>query len=315
MITYAFCTYNRADRLERLVAALRAQDSPVPFEILAVNNNSRDDTLTVLERLAALPGVPLRFVTESAQGIVPARNRALAESMDSEIMIFIDDDELPLPGIVAAAHHAISVEGAQCAGGRVEVDFSDHGRPRWLRKELLGFLAEVDHGPDALWITDHGKAVWTANIAYDMAVFRADPSLRFDRRFNREGSTLGGGEDVAMFDAFLQRGLRIRYRPDMHVLHGVEAWRLHRRYFLKLHYGAGIRAGLNDPRSFDRTLGGVPLFAFTQLLSLAGRSLRDLISLDAGWLRRAMNVTHAFGQIVGYRKRHLESERKALIRS
>src|SRR5574337_564370 len=85
-LTFAFCTYNRAPRLERLVAEMRSQESPIPFEILAVNNNSTDKTLSVLETLAKLPGVPLRVVTEESQGIVPARNRALEESLTSDII-------------------------------------------------------------------------------------------------------------------------------------------------------------------------------------------------------------------------------------
>lgn len=303
MITFAFCTFNRGERLEALIAAMRAQKVDVAFEILAVNNNSGDHTLAELERLAALPGAPLRFVTETAQGIVPARNRALAEAIDSDIMVFIDDDELPCPGLLTAAHHAIAVEGAQCAGGRVEVDFTPYRRPAWLRDELLGFLAEVNHGPQPFWITSEETPVWTANVAYDMRVFRDDPSLRFDRRYNREGSALGGGEDVMMFRAFLSRGLRIRYRPDMHVHHFVEPWRLKRRYFLKLHYGAGIRYARNDPSEFRNQLFGVPPFVFMQALSLSRKALWRCLRADPSWLRYSMTATHALGQIRGYRQR------------
>ena len=63
-----FCTHNRADRSPDLVPALRAQDCSVSFEILAVNNNSKDNTLAILGNLATQPGAPLRFVTETAQG-------------------------------------------------------------------------------------------------------------------------------------------------------------------------------------------------------------------------------------------------------
>jgi len=90
-LTFAFCTYNRADRLESLVAAMRAQDCPVPYEILAVNNNSQDNTLAILEDLASQPSAPLHFVTERNQGIVSACNRAIEESLDSDILVFIDD--------------------------------------------------------------------------------------------------------------------------------------------------------------------------------------------------------------------------------
>jgi glycosyltransferase involved in cell wall biosynthesis len=115
-LTVAFCTFNRADRLEKLVAALRAQRCPVPFEILAVNNNSPDNTLGVLAHLQCQPGAPLRVVIETAPGIVPARNRALAESLDRDILVFIDDDELPQPGLLDAAYDAIVNEEVECAG-------------------------------------------------------------------------------------------------------------------------------------------------------------------------------------------------------
>src|SRR5262245_32610831 len=134
-LTFAFCTFNRGDRLRALVAAMRAQQCPIPFDILAVNNNSTDDTLAILDSLVAEPGPKLRVVTETTQGIVPARNRAIAEGIDSDIFVFMDDDELPEPGLLAAAHAAIAVEGAQCAGGRVKVDFEHHPRPAWLGDE------------------------------------------------------------------------------------------------------------------------------------------------------------------------------------
>ncbi len=81
LVTVAFCTYNRADRVHALIEALRRQDSPLPFEILAVNNNSTDDTANVLRGLAQEDGVPLRLVTEEEQGIVPAWNRAIEETL------------------------------------------------------------------------------------------------------------------------------------------------------------------------------------------------------------------------------------------
>src|SRR3569833_825900 len=128
-LTFAFCTYNRASRLPCLVAALRYQQCSVPFEILSVNNNSTDDTLTNLHALAAQPGAPLRIVTELSQGIVPARNRAIEESLDSDVLVFIDDDELPLPGLLMSAYDALTLECAHFVGGRVHVDFAAHCRP------------------------------------------------------------------------------------------------------------------------------------------------------------------------------------------
>lgn len=302
-LTYAFCTYNRADRLPQLVAAMRAQVCPIPFEILAVNNNSKDNTLAELEQLAQNSGAALRYVTETRQGIVPARNRALSEAMDSDIMVFLDDDEMPQPGLLQAVCDALLNEGASCAGGRVVVNFSPHTRPHWLGNELLGFLAAVDYGAQPFWIKDSSTPVWTANVAYDMRLFRDDPSLRFDLRYNRAGTAVGGGEDIMMFNELLSRETKMRYRPDMVVEHYVEAWRLKRGYFLKLHYQAGLRKGLYELPAYSRTILGMPPFLVAQFMGQCIKTLAVWFTNRSGVLRQAMNATHALGMLVGYTRR------------
>ncbi|MEQ1592428.1 MAG: glycosyltransferase [Thiobacillaceae bacterium] len=302
-LTFAFCTYNRADRLEKLVAAMRAQTCPIPFEILAINNNSSDSTVSILTHLAQLPGPTLRWVTEPVQGIVAARNRGIAESLSSDIMVFIDDDETPLPGILGAAVHAILNENAECAGGQVAMDFSMHARPAWLGDDLLGFLAAVDHGSNAFWIKDASTPIWTANIAYDMRLFRDDSSLRFDKRYDRQGSVIGGGEDAMMFRTLLDRKARIRYCPAMRVLHAVEPWRLKRSYFLKLHYQAGVRHGRYQLPDYPHTILGIPPFLITQCLRQALQALIMQLQGNPGTLRHAMNVAHSLGNLIGYNQR------------
>jgi glycosyltransferase involved in cell wall biosynthesis len=304
-LTVAFCTFKRADRLDRLVSALRAQPCPVPFEILAVNNNSPDDTLAVLSRLQSQPGAPLRIVTETAPGIVPARNRALDEAQHSDYLVFIDDDELPHPGLLAAAYDALANEGADCAGGRVVIDFAPHTQPKWLGDDLLGFLAAIDHGAQAFWITSEATPVWTSNIAYRMTYLH-EHGLRFDARYNRKGasaSDAGGGEDVVMLRRLLELGARIRYRPDMAVDHGVEPWRLAPGYFLRLHYLAGVRSGRHELPDYPRTLFGIPPFLVQQVFRQALKTLSLFLLRKPGLVRQAMNATHALGSLNGYRTR------------
>jgi glycosyltransferase involved in cell wall biosynthesis len=302
-LTFAFCTYNRVDRLEKLVAAMRAQRCPIPFEILAINNNSSDSTTEVLAKLARQSGAPLRWVTESVQGIVAARNRGIAEALDSDILVYIDDDEIPLPGLIQAAADAILNEGAECAGGRVEIDFTSIPRPGWLEDDLLGFLAAVDHGPTAFWIEDASTPIWTANIAYDMRLFREDPALRFDKRYDRIGNVTGGGEDAIMLRTLIERRARIRYRPDMAVLHAVEPWRLKRSYFIKLHYRAGLRYGQYQLPHYPRTVFGLPPFLIGQFLRQTIKASWMQLTARPGALRQGMNVAHALGTLVGCSKR------------
>lgn len=303
MLTFAFCTYNRAERLDRLVAAMRAQQCALPFEILAVDNNSRDDTRAVLQRLAGLPGPALRWVHEPVQGIVAARNRVIEESLASDILVFIDDDELPQAGMLQAATSAILDEGAQCVGGRIRVDLREHAPPGWLDAHVLGFLGECNHGEQPFWITTEDTGVWSGNVAYEMAMFRADPGLRFDCRFDRRGAGVGGGEDIQMFRTLLSRRCRIRYRPDMVIWHAVESWKLTRSYFLRLHFQEGQRSGEFLLPEYPRTLLGVPPFLATQALVHLGRTARLAPGGGGRLLRQAMNFSHALGLIAGYARR------------
>lgn len=101
---------------------MHAQDCPVSFAILA-GNNSKDNTLAIPEKLAREPGVNLRYVTENQQGIVRARNQGLKEVLDNDILVFMDDHELPQKGLLNTAYDAIVNKRAQCAGERVELAF------------------------------------------------------------------------------------------------------------------------------------------------------------------------------------------------
>lgn len=301
ILTMAVCTYNRSERLPALVNALRRQHCPMPFEILIVNNASEDDTLKVLEKLKAEPGAPLRFVTEYRRGIVPARNRAISEALDSEYLVFMDDDELPREGFLAAAARCFeSHPTAGCIGGRVRVDFAGRNRPGWLNDDLLKFLAATDYGDQGFWVKDESTPLWTANVAYRASLFREDTTLRFDYRYSRVGKGIGGGEDVVMFRELLNRGVPLRYCPEMVVNHAVEPWRLSPWYFLKLHCTSGFKEGRWELGDYGNGFFGVPLFLFRQLLRQIGRTLGLMNTRQPGvLLRQSMTAAHALGMILG----------------
>ena len=311
LLTVAICTYNRSDYLPALIGALRAQSCSIDFGILFINNNSKDDTLDVLKELVDQPGMPIRVINEPVQGIVHARNRAIEECLASDFMLVMDDDELPLSTWVAAAHTALKDGEADCVGGRVDVCFDRHPRPTWLGDELLGFLAETDYGDQPFTVTDDSTPLWTANIAYNMRIFRDNPDLRFDARYNREGDGVGGGEDVLMFNALLERGHKIIYEPDMVVEHHIEPWRLKRRYFLKLHFSSGLKKALHELPTYGNTIFGIPPFLISQLLMQVASFIKNSLRCKSYRLRQLMNVAHACGMIYGcYKKpRHIKKSK------
>lgn len=305
-LTFALCSFNRAERLATLLPQMRAQECSVPFEVLVVDNNSSDETPAVVARIAAGPGAPVRYVRETEQGIPFARNRALAEAMASDFLVFIDDDEIPHPGLLQAAVDALSGGDIRCVGGKVKVVFPPGRRPAWLVDDLLGFLAEVDYGEQAFPIKDASTPIWTANVAYDMQLFRDDAALRFDARYNRRGQGVGGGSDAIMFREMLGRGIPMQYCPQMVVQHHVDEWRLRRSYFLKLHFVAGRKRAQFQMGNFGRSFFGVPPFMLVQAWQHWARTLGMALRRQPGLLRQAMNGTYALGSIWGRMLRYRE---------
>lgn len=115
--------YNDADALAQCLAALHAQrDAGVPFEIIVVDNGSREMPNAVC---AAVPGVQLLLETTPGPG--PARNRGAAAAQ-GEILAFIDSDCWADPGWIAAIDAAFREPDTSIIGGDVRIAPQDPGR-------------------------------------------------------------------------------------------------------------------------------------------------------------------------------------------
>ena len=314
-LTIAICSYNGGQLLPSLVEALRALETPCQVEILVIDNNSADDTAEVAAALATRDGIPLRYCFEPRQGIVYARNRAIEESLSpgsdsispyrddpaqglsQRYLAFIDVDELPCPGWISAALDGFERDQADCVGGEIRVRFPACGRPAWLEDDLMGFLGQLNNGSEPLWVKDLGTPVWSGNIAYRLSLF--GDGLRFDLNFNRAGDGIGGGEDAAMLLTLLEKGIKVRYRPDMAIEHRITEPKLTRGYFLRLHYLAGMRFGRFQLEQYDHTVLGIAPFTVGQMLRHLRGTLMLYLKRAPGRMRQAMTTAHALGSLRG----------------
>ncbi|MGH9137818.1 MAG: glycosyltransferase family 2 protein [Acidimicrobiales bacterium] len=97
-IAVAVSTYQRPDRLARLVEGLERQTlGSDRFEVVIVDNGSADDTFEVLEKLAAGTELDLRPLRrEENRGPAAARNAAWGAT-SAPFVAFTDDDCVPDP--------------------------------------------------------------------------------------------------------------------------------------------------------------------------------------------------------------------------
>lgn len=192
-------TRDRADRLPRLVRALAAQrDVPGRFEVVIVDDGSRDRTPEVLEAIASSSRVPLKVLRHGrSRGPAAGRNTGW-RATDAPLIAFTDDDCVPQPGWLASGVQAMG------AGRRIVV-----GRTAPDPDQL------VHDGPFARTVSTHGIRFYeTCNIFYRREdLERVDG---FDERFTRPG-----GEDIDLAFRLLAREVEAVFEPDAEVLHDV----------------------------------------------------------------------------------------------
>lgn len=101
--------------LGEALAALDAQDLPAPYEVIVVDDGSRDETAAIAERA---PG-GARVVRIDGRGPGPARNAGAATAR-GRALAFTDADCVPAPGWLRAGLEAL--EAADLVQGTVQPD-------------------------------------------------------------------------------------------------------------------------------------------------------------------------------------------------
>jgi glycosyltransferase involved in cell wall biosynthesis len=199
-------TYNRREGLARLLAALEREAPHSPaFEAVVVVDGSTDGTQAMLA--GAQTTYPLRVLEQANAGPAAARNRAI-EAARGDVLVFLDDDVLPSPGLIARHSQLHADDPRAVATGPM---LPPPGTPLapWLEWEAATLQKQYDAMQAGLW-KPSPRQFYTAN-----ASLRREHALAvhgFDESFRR-------AEDVELAYRLADRGLRFYFLPDAVVLH------------------------------------------------------------------------------------------------
>ena len=295
LFTVALCTHNHAARLRQTLLDLQRLEAPKSaWELLIVDNGCTDETPALLAACEWPLNWNVRVAREPRLGLSNARNRAI-RSASGEYLVFIDDDETPIPTWLKAYEKLVLAKSPDAFGSRIEVMFADE-RPAWLADELLGFLGQLDRSRDTIRLSDPRDFFHGGNFGIRKSV--CDKIGDFDTDLGRTGSNNTGGEEVDFYRRLLGQGLNVWWTPDATIYHRVQADKLKRSYFRDLHYCQGWIEG-------TRARAGRPRIPPPYLYGQLARAVAALVrkwrtSGRHATVRAEMNVSYFVGYLFGW---------------
>lgn len=262
-------TYNRAAELEQTLASLATINHPGSWEVIVVDNNSRDATPQVVAAASANFPTALRYIFEPTAGRSAALNAGIMAAK-GEIIANTDDDVRFEPDWLQQAGEALRREQCDFAGGKV-LPIWPGPRPAWLSDaggQHWAVIALLDFGPEPVEFGRH-YAPLGVNLAFKREAF--ERAGLWDPGLGRKAGTLLGQEVREWMLRARNAGLRGMYAPNMVVHHVIPADRLRKRYFRKWSYWHGVsRAMLFQQHPIDMQAPEKPLPDFSKLRMVFG---------------------------------------------
>lgn len=200
-LVVAVLTFRRTRLLAKLLPQLSGQLDALDEELPGVRSRllvvDNDPARSAEPIASAAADRRLSYVCETTPGISAARNRALDEGVDDDILVFIDDDELPHDGWLVALVRTFLDSGAGLVAGGVVSEFLSPPDPFVVAGGFYDRAHNIGR-PTGSPIT---RAA-TNNLLLDLRAVRR-LGVRFDADFGRSG-----GEDGVFTGALTRAGVR-----------------------------------------------------------------------------------------------------------
>jgi len=263
-LSVILATYNRAASLRATLASFRDLVFPddLTWELLVVDNNSKDSTRQVVEDLIAETNFPVRYIFEKQQGRSAALNAGITEAK-GKIIAFTDDDVLLDRNWLSTIKKTFDDCDCSAVAGKVVAQWN-HRMPDWLDMEGQLAVVHFDLGTELKGIKVPPLG---ANSAFRKEMFERYGLFRLDLGVNGSKHTITC-DDTEFGERLIRGGEKIVYCPTAIIFHPVDPERTTKKYLLSWYYYNGV--------SLTRTAGlpkngvlwlGVPRWLYRELLT------------------------------------------------
>lgn len=243
MISAIVCTYNNAKYLRHAILSLIDQtfDKSL-YEILVVDNNSSDETVSQVESFRSQQLLPeIRLIREEKQGLGYARNKGL-KSAKGKYVAFIDDDAKADKIWLEKAFDIMEdkkLEPLACGG--IILPIYEDKKPNWFK----------DIYETRSWGKKDRFIKGRETLSGSNMIVRKVDAVRyggFENKLGMKGNYLSVGEETSLFEKIRENigeNNIFYYSPKLIVHHQVATYKMTVIYQLKRSFAAGYAKFLN----------------------------------------------------------------------
>jgi len=246
MISVVLCTYNRAELFAQALGTLCEQDIETDlYEILIVDNNSRDNTAEIAQNYCRKHS-NIRYVVETRQGLSHARNRGWQEAKGLYVAYVDDDCKMPASWLTVALEIINKISPAVFGGPYL--GFYNSSKPNWWKDSYGDF----EQAKESRSLFEHeylrgGNIFLRRKLLEDMKGFDIDLGM--------SGQALGYGEETHLQNRIRAKmpGEIIYYEPRLFNYHLVRSEKMGIAWSLYSHFVNGKNSRIIFCKPVHRT--------------------------------------------------------------
>ena len=256
-ISVIICTYNRCESLNDLLGCFLSQqtDGQFDYEIIVIDNNSKDDTKRLIESFIPKFNGKLRYLYEPKQGKPYALNLGIKEAR-GQVIAFTDDDCLLEKNYINNIYKDFKnyASGIGLMGGKIsphwvdgsqpklldkfypklrmeEIEWSGDDKPKWLNEFFLGPLGILNYGENFMRIDfKDPKLFYGANLIIKREVLERHGYFDTNKIL---------GQDSEICARLLKAGVKGLYNPQLNIYHKIKIARGRPSHYYRWHYIRG----------------------------------------------------------------------------
>jgi glycosyltransferase involved in cell wall biosynthesis len=300
-IDIVIATYNRSALLQRTLASIAKAVRPANLAVgvIVVDNNSTDDTRSVVDAWTRRLDVKLSYLSETKQGRSPALNTGIRSSKADLIGMIDDDEEIDENWLVEIASQFLE-PSLDFLGGPCIPNWGALTAPTWLPKShggLIGWIvpaeSDFDYAPSNPAYMVGGNAVVRRQLFDRVGLYHVG--------LGRTGTNANGGEDLEFFGRLMAAGAKGRYASNLVIFHHIPIERLDRGFFRKRSFWDGVSIGFvsrTQPEPVPHIVG-IPRYFIRMAATGALQQLSFRTHAQAERFAGQLRLVELFGRAYG----------------